>query len=89
MSEIEKQIGNAADYVTDKLDRAVDGVGEMLSGESGKKLVGGAAVGALAAVVLPVSLFGGALLGAGYAAFRQLGKDGGADHLPARDERRD
>ncbi len=73
MSEIERQIGDAADYVAGTIDRAVDGVGDLLTGESGKKLVGGAAVGALAAVVLPVSLAGGALLGAGYAAFRQIG----------------
>jgi hypothetical protein len=87
MSEIERQIGDAADYVADKLDRAVDGVGEMLSGQSGKKLVGGAAVGALAAVVLPVSLVGGALLGAGYAAFRQIGKPDGTEGLPTHDRR--
>jgi len=74
MSEIERQIGEAADYVAHKVDRVVDGVGDMLSGDSGRKVVGGAAVGALAAVVLPVSLAGGALLGAGYAAFRQIGK---------------
>lgn len=79
MSEIENQLGEAVDFVAHKIDRVVDGVGDMLSGESGKKVVGGAAVGALAAVALPVSLVGGALLGAGYAVFRQIGKGGGND----------
>ncbi len=74
MSEVESQIGEFVDRVANTVDRAVEGAGDMLSGESGKKLVGGAAVGALAAVVLPVSLVGGALLGAGYAAFRQIGR---------------
>lgn len=79
MSEFEKQVGVAADFVTGKIDGAVDSVGEFLTGESGKKVVGGAAVGALAAVVLPVSLVGGALLGAGYAVFRQIGKGDQSD----------
>jgi hypothetical protein len=74
MSEFERQIGDAVDGVARTVDRAVDGMGELLTGESGKKLAGGAAVGALAAVVLPVGLVGGALLGAGYAAFRQIGR---------------
>ena len=74
MSDFEKQVHDATDFVVGKMDHAVDTVGSMLTGESGKKLVGGAAIGALAAVVLPVSLVGGALLGAGYAAFRQIGK---------------
>lgn len=74
MSEIGKQVGEAVDYVADRIDQAVDTVGEALTGDSGKKIVGGAAVGALAAVVLPVTLLGGAALGAGYAALRQFGK---------------
>lgn len=79
MSDIGNQVGEAVDYVTDKIDQVVDTVGDALSGESGKKIVGGAAVGVLAAVVLPVTLFGGALLGAGYAALRQVGKDSVVD----------
>lgn len=86
MSNIEEQIGHAADYVATqvteaaefvatKLDTVVDGVTDVLSGPSGRKVVGGAVVGAVAAVVLPVSLGAGALLGAGYAAFRQLGRE--------------
>lgn len=84
MSEIERQIGQAADYVAGKIDGAIDtvggaveSVGDALAGETGKKVVGGAVVGLLAATVLPVSLAGGALLGAGYAAFRQFGRSRG------------
>jgi hypothetical protein len=86
MSDIERQIGDAAEYVAGKIDRVVDGAADMLTGQSGKKIVGGAAVGALAAVVLPVSLVGGVALGAGYAVLRQFGRDHqphhphGADH---------
>jgi hypothetical protein len=57
--------------VVDLLDGAVDGVTHAIGGENGNKLIGGAAVGALAAIVLPISLIGGALLGAGYAALRK------------------
>lgn len=81
MNNIEEKTGSfegavrsAADTVTDTLDRAVDGAANMLDGENGKKIAGGAAVGALAAIVLPISLIGGALLGAGYAAYRQMNK---------------
>lgn len=70
----EDAVRSAADTVTDTLDRAVDGAANMLDGENGKKLAGGAAIGALAAIVLPISLIGGALLGAGYAAYRQMNK---------------
>lgn len=79
MSEIERQIGDAADYVANKIDRVVDGAGDMLTGESGRKIVGGAAVGALAAAVLPVSLVGGVALGAGYAVLRQFGRSHESD----------
>lgn len=75
MSDFVKQVGEAVDYVADKLDRAVDGAGDLMSGESGQKIVGGAVVGAAAAVVLPVTLLGGAVLGAGYALFRHMNKD--------------
>lgn len=57
--------------VADILDGAVDRASKVIGGENGNKLIGGAAVGALAAIFLPVSLIGGALLGAGYAALRK------------------
>lgn len=63
-----------ADKVTDVLDSAVDKATEVIAGPDGSKLVGGAAVGALAAIVLPFSLGFGLLAGAGYAAYRQLKK---------------
>lgn len=70
----EDTVHNAADTVTGTLDRAVDGAADLLDGENGRKIAGGAAVGALAAIILPISLIGGALLGAGYAAYRQMNK---------------
>jgi hypothetical protein len=70
----EDTVRSAADTVTNTLDRAVDGAADLLDGENGKKIAGGAAVGALAAIILPISLIGGALLGAGYAAYRQMNK---------------
>lgn len=70
----EDRVRDAADFATEKLDGAIDGAADLLTGDSGKKIVGGAAIGAVAAIVLPISLLGGALLGAGYAAFRQMNK---------------
>ena len=58
--------------VADVLDNAVDQTSKLLGGEEGNRIVGGAVVGALAAIVLPFSLVTGALLGAGYAAYRKL-----------------
>lgn len=74
MSEFTQGVKEAAEFAMGKVDQAVDSMGNILTGESGRKVAGGAAVGAIAAVVLPVSLVGGAMLGAGYAAFRQYGK---------------
>ncbi len=62
------------DDVTEVLDNAVDYAGDKIGTEKGTKIVGGAAVGALAAVVLPIGLVGGALLGAGYAFLRNRNK---------------
>ncbi|HWK35518.1 hypothetical protein [Sphingomonas sp.] len=70
MNDFENKVRGAADFVTEKLDGAVDGASQWFEGERGNKVLGGAAVGALVAIVLPVSLLGGALLGAGYAAYR-------------------
>ncbi len=62
------------DDVTEVLDDAVDYAGNMVGSDKGAKIVGGAAVGALAAIVLPIGLIGGAILGAGYAAMRNRDK---------------
>ncbi len=70
----EDTVRAVADDVTDLLDGAVDRTSKWIGGENGNKVVGGAAVGVLAAIVLPMSLVGGALLGAGYAAIRQRQK---------------
>ena len=61
----------AAD-VADVLDSAVDKTAKFIGGENGNRIVGGAAVGALAAIVLPFSIVTGALVGAGYAAYRKM-----------------
>jgi hypothetical protein len=60
--------------VTEVLDSAVDYAGDKIGTEKGTKILGGAAVGAIAAVVLPIGLFGGAVLGAGYAFLRNRNK---------------
>ena len=60
--------------IADVLDSAVDRTARFIGGDDGNKIVGGAAVGALAAIVLPISLVGGALLGAGYAAYRKTNR---------------
>lgn len=60
--------------MTEVLDNAVDYAGEKIGSEKSSKVIGGAAVGALAAVVLPIGLVGGAVLGAGYAFLRNRDK---------------
>jgi hypothetical protein len=70
-STFEGTVKAVADDVTEALDKAVDSAAELIGGGENSRLIGGAAIGALAALVLPVSLIGGALLGAGYAAYRQ------------------
>ena len=67
-------VKSVVDDVTEVLDNAVDYAGDMIGTEKGTKIVGGAAVGALAAVVLPIGLLGGAVLGAGYAFLRNRNK---------------
>ena len=60
----------AAD-VADVLDSAVEHTAKFVGSN---KIVGGAAVGALAAIVLPFSIVTGALVGAGYAAYRKMNR---------------
>ena len=60
--------------VTEALDSAVDYAGDKIGTEKSSKILGGAAVGAVAAVVLPIGLLGGAVLGAGYAFLRNRNK---------------
>ena len=68
---VEATLQAVGEDVVEALDTAVDKTTKFIGGESGNKLVGGAAVGALAAIVLPISIVGGALLGAGYALLRK------------------
>ena len=46
----------------------------VLKSETTKKVAAGAAIGAVAAVVLPISIGLGAVIGAGIAAIRRVGK---------------
>ena len=68
---LEDTMRAVGDDVVEALDAAVDQTSKLIGGENGNKLIGGAAVGALAAIVLPISIVTGALLGAGYAALRK------------------
>ena len=68
---LEDTMRAVGDDVVEALDTAVDQTSKFIGGENGNKLIGGAAVGALAAIFLPVSIVTGALLGAGYAALRK------------------
>ena len=56
------------------LDSVIEDAGDVIGGARGQKIAGGAALGALAAVVLPFSLVTGALIGGAYAAWRQSTK---------------
>jgi hypothetical protein len=60
--------------IVDTIDAVIEDAGEVIGGAKGQKIAGGAAVGALAAIVLPVSLVTGALIGGVYAAWRQSTK---------------
>ncbi len=68
---IEDTFRAVGEDVVEVLDSAVDQTSKFIGGENGNKLIGGAAVGALAAIVLPISIVTGALLGAGYAVLRK------------------
>ena len=57
--------------IVDTLDAVIDDAGDMMGGSKASKIAGGAAIGAVAAVVLPFSLLTGAIIGAGYALWRQ------------------
>jgi hypothetical protein len=53
------------------INAVIDDASDLVGGTRGSKIVGGAAVGALAAVVLPVSLLTGAVIGGAYSIWRQ------------------
>jgi hypothetical protein len=73
-ASFEDTVRAVGEDVVDVLDGAVDRTTKFIGGENGNKIVGGAAVGALAAIVLPISLISGALIGAGYAAYRKMNR---------------
>lgn len=55
---------------TEALDSAVNAAGDLVGTDRGSRIAGGAMIGAAASLLLPISLVGGALVGAGYAAIR-------------------
>jgi hypothetical protein len=57
--------------VVEALDAVIDDAGDLLGGSKASKVAGGAAIGVVAGVLLPFSLLTGAVVGAGYAAWRQ------------------
>lgn len=70
-TNFEDTVRAVGEDVVEALDSAVNQTTKLIGGENGNKLIGGAAVGALAAIFLPFSIVTGALLGAGYAAYRK------------------
>lgn len=70
-TSFETTVRAVGEDVAEALDGAVNQTTRFLAGESGNPMIGGAVVGALAAVALPFSLLTGALLGAGYAFLRK------------------
>ncbi len=70
-TNFEDTVRAVGEDVVEALDSAVNQTSKLIGGENGNKLIGGAAVGALAAIFLPFSIVTGALLGAGYAAYRK------------------
>ncbi len=67
-------VGEAADELWGATKDAYHKGKHLADADSAKKVAGGAAIGALAAVVAPVGIVTGALLGAGVVAYRHMNK---------------
>lgn len=57
--------------VIETLDAVIDDAGDLMGGTKASKIAGGAAIGAIAGIILPFSLVTGAAVGAIYSAWRQ------------------
>lgn len=73
-SVIDTTFNAAVDFVGGVAEETGKTVSGVLRDETAQKVVGGAAVGAIAAIFLPVTLATGALVGAGVMAAKQLTK---------------
>jgi hypothetical protein len=73
-SPIETTFNAAVEFLGNVADETSKQVSGVLRDEKAQKIAGGAAVGAVAAVFLPVTLGVGALIGAGVVAYNQLVK---------------
>jgi len=57
--------------VIETLDAVIDDAGDLMGGTKSSKIAGGAAIGAIAGILLPFSIVTGAAVGAIYSAWRQ------------------
>lgn len=74
-SPIEETFNAAVEFVGNVAGETSRQVSDVLRNESAQKIAGGAAVGAIAAAVLPVVTLGaGAVIGAGVVAYQQMTK---------------
>ena len=71
MEPTDKEPKTTGQTIVDTLDAVIDDAGDLMGGSKASKIAGGAAIGAVAAVVLPFSLLTGAIIGAGYSLWRQ------------------
>lgn len=62
---------NMGEKIVDTLDAVIDDAGDLMGGTKASKIAGGAAIGAIAGIILPFSLVTGAAVGAIYSAWRQ------------------
>ena len=62
---------NMGEKIVETLDAVIDDTGDLMGGTKASKIAGGAAIGAIAGIILPFSLVTGAAVGAIYSAWRQ------------------
>jgi hypothetical protein len=67
-------VGEAADELWGATKDAFHTGKHLADGDSAKKVAGGAALGAAAAIVAPISIVTGAAIGAGIVAYRHMNK---------------
>jgi hypothetical protein len=78
-SQAKHYVGEAADELWGATKDAFHTGKHLADADSAKKVVGGAAIGALASVVAPIGIATGAVLGAGIVAYRHMSKKRSAE----------
>ncbi len=73
-SQAKYYAGEAADELWGAAKDAFHSGKHLADTDSAKKVVGGAAIGALASVIAPVSIIAGAAIGGGIVAYRHMNK---------------